>query len=73
MENIVKPELTAATWQKTADLTGLAIAIIALSVLGVIAAVNAASTFSSVIAALVGLSAALFAPATYAISQSNKN
>ncbi|MBB6333624.1 hypothetical protein [Schaalia hyovaginalis] len=73
MDHIVKSEVTPAAWQKTADLTGLVLAVVLLAVLGVTAAINASSTVSAVIAALVGLTAALFAPAAYAISQSTKN
>lgn len=73
MDHIVKSEVTPAAWQKTADLTGLVLAVVLLAVLGVTAAINSSSTVSAVIAALVGLTAALFAPAAYAISQSTKN
>ncbi len=73
MKHIVKSELAPAAWQKTADLTGLVLAIILLAVLGVTAAISASSTVSAVIAALVGLSAAFFAAATYVISPAAKN
>ncbi len=73
MEHIVKPELATATWQRSADVAGVVVAVVVLSILGIFAAVNASSTVSVVIAALVGLTALLFAPAAYAISHTEKN
>lgn len=67
MNNIVKSEIVVASWQGEANAAGVIIAVVLLAVLGVFAAVNASSTISAVIAALVGLTAVLFAPAAYAI------
>ena len=62
MNNIVKSEIAVASWQGEANAAGVIIAVVR-----VFAAVNASSTISAVIAALVGLTAVLFAPAAYAI------
>lgn len=67
MNNIVKSEIAVASWQREADAAGVIIAVVLLAILGVFAAVNASSSVSAVIAALVGLTAVLFAPAAYAI------
>lgn len=73
MEHIVKSEIAIASWQKTADVSALVAAVVLLAVLGVVAAINASSPVSIVIAALVGLSAILFIPAAYAISRNEKH
>lgn len=67
MNNIVKSEIAVASWQREADAAGVIVAVVLLAILGVFAAVNASSSVSAVIAALVGLTAVLFAPAAYAI------
>ena len=67
MNNIVKSEIAVASWQGEANAAGVIIAVVLLAVLGGFAAVNTSSTISAVIAALVGLTAVLFAHAAYAI------
>ena len=69
MAHIVKSEISRASWQTTADVTALAVAVALLATLGIAGALTAGSPLSVVIAALVGLTAILFIPATYAISQ----
>lgn len=73
MAHIVNSELAPATWQKTADTVALVVAVTLLATLGILAAVSASSTVSAVIAALVGLTAVLFVPATYAVSHLDEN
>ncbi|MDU7383232.1 MAG: hypothetical protein E7L06_03845 [Schaalia turicensis] len=69
MAHIVKSEISRASWQTTADVTALVVAVAILATLGIAGALTAASPLSVAIAALVGLTAILFVPATYAISQ----
>ena len=69
MAHIVKSEISRASWQTTAVVTALVIAVAILATLGIAGALAAASPLSVAIAALVGLTAILFIPATYAISQ----
>ena len=73
MNNIVKSEIAVASQghravgQRAAQSCDELIAVGGKAKEMVFAAVNASSTISAVIAALVGLTAVLFAPAAYAI------
>ncbi|WP_022868893.1 hypothetical protein [Schaalia vaccimaxillae] len=66
MSYIVKSDSTpTAAWQPAVDTAAVLSLVVMLSILGIFASISVGSTASAVVAAVVGLSALVFAPAVY--------